>query len=83
MIDDKDWLRIARIAYFADSDDDGGTANQLYNLLQNHDSPIAALGFSGEINTGYGKVSRFGMYARSYANYRVFHFENGLLIKVD
>ena len=72
-------LRIARIDYFADIDEDGGTSNQFYSLLQNHDSPVAALGFSGEVTAGYGEVSRFGMYARSYSKYRVLNFINGRL----
>ena len=78
MIDDKDWLRISRIDYFADIDEDGGTANQLYNLLPNHDSPIAALGFTGEVAAGFGDdVQSHGLYARSYPSYRVFNFIDG------
>ena len=82
MIDDNDWLRIARVDYFADIDDDGDSANQLYNLLPN-DSPVAVLGFSGEVTAGYGEVSRFGMYARSYSNYRVFNFVDGKLANYE
>lgn len=83
MIDDNDWLRIARIDYFAESDEDGGTENQLYNLLSNYDSPVAALGFSGEVTAGYGEISRFGMYARAYSNYRVFNFIDGGLANFE
>lgn len=82
MIDDEDMLRIAGIVYFADIDD-GGTANQLYNLLPNYDNSIAVLRFSGEGIAGYSDVSPFGMQSCSYSNYRVFHFERGLLKKVD
>ena len=84
MIDDKDWLRISRIDYFADIDEDGGTANQLYNLLPNHDSPIAALGFTGEVAAGFGDdVQSHGLYARSYPSYRVFNFIDGRLANYE
>lgn len=80
MIDHKDWLRIARIDYFADSDEDGVTANQLYSLISNHDSPIAALPFTGEVTAGYDEdVQSHGRYEQSYPNYRVLSFQDGKL----
>lgn len=84
MIDDKDWLRIARIDYYADGDEDGGTTNQVYNLIPNHDSPIAASGFSGEVTVGFGNdVKSHGLFDRSYPNYRVFRFKDGKLISLE
>ena len=83
IIDDKDWLRISRIDYFADFIDNDESPNQLYLLIPNYDSPIAALGFSGDVTAGYGEdVKSHGLYAESYPNYRVFNFDDGKLINV-
>lgn len=84
LIDDKDWLRLARVNYYADLIDEAEAPNQLYTLLPNYNSPVAALGFSGDVTAGYGDdVQPHGLFAVSYSNYRVFSFIDGRLSNVQ
>ena len=88
IIDDEGGLRLARIGCGIHEevwDDDNveaeiGAVDQLYKIFPSHDSPVAALGFTGDVTVGYGDDIRSNViYAISYPYYRVFSFEAGKL----
>ena len=91
IIDDDGWLRLARIGsgiHHEIMDDfvevEMGAVDQLYNIFPNHDGPVAALGFTGDVTVGYGDDIRSnGRYEVSYPNYRVFSFEAGKLTNFE
>lgn len=92
IIDDEGGLRLARIGCGIHEevlDDDTvevemGAIDQLYKIFPSHDSPVAGLGFTGDVTVGYGDdIQSYGMYARSYPNYRVFSFEAGRIKKIE
>lgn len=87
IVDDDGWLKLSKIGSGIQEKilDNGyldleiGAVNQLDKIFPNYDGPITALGFSGDVTIGYGDVRSHGLYAVSYSNYRVSHFEGGKL----
>lgn len=91
IVDDDGWLKLLKIGSGIQENilDNGyvdleiGAVNQLDTIFQNYDGPITALGFTGDVTTGYSDVQSHGMYAVSYLNYRVSHFKGGKLTHYD
>ncbi len=90
-IDREGRLTISYLSFDVDNEDiTQGYANKISEgnpieeIFPNAKLPVMVNHYSGEIMAGYGQdIRSFGMYARSYPHYRVFHFTDGLLKQVD